>query len=337
MDPFACSAHEGSAIPLPLLGKALVRACLVRRFSPRTASTYLFWARRFTVYQGNRHPAELGAREVTAFLTHLATERRVAASTQNQALQALLFLFDKVLGQPLPPGAVQAVRARRSLRLPTVLTRDEVARFFARIAGVSRLVALLQYGGGLRLMEALRLRTKDLDLERRQVLVRHGKGGKDRMVPLPARAVEPLRTHLRARWQQHRQDLALGHGAVPLPFSLARKHPNAETNWAWQWVFASSRVSTDPNDGRLKRHHLDDHTVQKAYRWAFRDAGILRPASSHTLRHSFATHLLTRGADLRAIQELLGHSSLATTQRYTHLDVEHLLKVYRDAHPRAKL
>ncbi len=306
-------------IPLSEVGEAIRRVCLVRRFSLRTVGTYIWWARRFVMFQGRRHPAEMGAAEVTAFLSDLAVNRQVAASTQNQALQALVFLYGQVLGLPLAEGAIRAVRAKRPLRLPVVLSREQVSAFFLHIADQARQVAWLQYGSGLRLMEALRLRVKEVDLERLQILVRHGKGGKDRMVPLPRRSVEPLREHLRARWQQHRLDLERGEGAVHLPEGISGRSPGQEDNWAWQYVFASARLSRDPRDGRLKRHHLDDHHLQKTYRSAFRAAGVLVPACTHTLRHCFATHLLERGQDLRSIQELLGHSDISTTMVYTHV------------------
>lgn len=312
-------AQPRPEIPLCDIGRAIERAGLVRRFSRRTTKLYVWWARRYVMYHGRKHPAEMGAGEMTAFLTHLAVEGKVSASTQNQALRALLFLYGQVLERPFPSGAVNAVRAKRPLRLPTVLTKAEITGFFQQIAGVYKLVAWLQYGSGLRLMEALKLRTKDVDLERRMILVRQGKGGKDRMVPLPERVVEPLRTHLRTRWHEHRMDLDEGHGAVHLPDALVRRAQATEDNWAWQYIFASGRLSRDPDDGRLKRHHLDDHNVQKHYRLAFRAAGVLVPACTHTLRHCFATHLLERGQDLRMIQELLGHNDISTTMIYTHV------------------
>lgn len=309
----------GAAIPLAEVGRAIEAACLVRRFSRRTVPIYVSWARRFVMFHGCRHPAEMGPAEVSAFVSDLAVHGRVAASTQNQALQAVLFLYDAVLRQPLPVGSVSALRAKRPLRLPTVLSKDQVTGFFAQVGGVARLVALLQYGGGLRLMEALRLRVKEVDLERKLVLVRHGKGGKDRMVPLPQCAVQSLREHLRGRWQQHRIDLGDGVGSVHMPDALARRAPGQSESWPWQYVFPSSRLSRDPEASVLRRHHLDEHHIQTCYRRAFRAAGITVPAGSHTLRHCFATHLLERGQDLRSIQELLGHSDISTTMIYTHV------------------
>ncbi len=306
-------------VPLAGIGKAIEAACLVRHYSRRTVQVYVGWARRYVMFHQRRHPAELGAEAVSAFLSDLAVRGQVSASTQNQALNALAFLYDAVLGRPLPEAAVRAVRAKRPVRLPVVLTRAQVAAFFGEIAGVPRLIALLQYGGGLRLMEALRLRIKDLDLDRRMVLVRHGKGGKDRMVPLPTVAVAALQEHLRVRSAQWQDDRGRGAGEVALPFAIARRSPTQAKQWVWQYVFGSSRLSRDPADGRLKRHHLDDHWVQRCYRIAFHAARVHVPACTHTLRHCFATHLLERGQDLRSIQELLGHQDISTTMIYTHV------------------
>ena len=301
------------------LGTAIEHACLVRRFSRRTVPLYITWARRFVMFHGNRHPGDLGPEEVTSFLSDLAVRQHVAASTQNQALQALIFLYQAVLRQPLPAASIRAVRAKRPLRLPVVLSKAQVAAFFGKIGGIHRLIALLQYGAGLRLLEALRLRVKDVDLPRRLILVRHGKGGKDRMVPLPERAVEALTDHLRFRWAQHQQDLQAGNGRVHLPEGLGRRYVVEADAWCWQYLFASNRLSRDQDDGVLKRHHLDDSAIMAAYRTAYRAAGITSPAGTHTLRHCFATHLLERGQDLRAIQELLGHSDISTTMIYTHV------------------
>jgi integron integrase len=309
----------GFAIPLADIGRAIERVCAVRHYSRRTSEAYVYWARRFVMYHDRRHPDELGAAEVSAFISDLALTGRVAAATQNQALNALVFLYAQVLERPLPDGSVRAVRAKKPLHLPTVLSRDQVAAFFKHVAGVPRLVALLQYGGGLRLMEALRLRVKDLDLPRRMVLVRAGKGGKDRMVPLPSVAVGPLENHLKSRHQQYLIDQENGEALVHLPHALARKAPAMASHWTWQYVFASSRTSRDPADEKIKRHHLDEHHVQQTYRLAYRAAGITVPASTHTLRHCFATHLLERGQDLRSIQELLGHNDISTTMIYTHV------------------
>lgn len=306
-------------IPLSLIGRALEGACMTRGFSPRTYHSYLHWARRYVVFYKNRHPDEMGCREVTNFLTHLAVTHHVSASTQNQALQALVFLYANVLNQPLPPNSIKAVKAKRPKYLPVVLSKAEVTAFFQHISGVSRLIAILQYGSGLRLMEALTLRTKDIDFIEKRILVRHGKGGKDRIVPLPIKVVEPLLEHLRHRWRQHQKDLVNGVGAVSLPFAIYHKASSQENNWAWQYVFASPRMSRDPKDGRIKRHHFDDHHIQRQYRIAFRAAKIFKQVCTHTLRHCFATHLLERGQDLRMIQELMGHSDISTTMIYTHV------------------
>jgi integron integrase len=306
-------------IPLDSLGTAIEHACRLRHYSDSTVEAYVHWARRYVTFHRCCHPAELGPGGITEFLSHLATSDHVAASTQNQALNALIFLYRSVLGLSLPPDSIKAVRAKRPLRLPVVLAREEVAAFFRQIAGLPRVVALLQYGAGLRIMEALRLRVKEVDFVRKTVLVRHGKGGKDRIVPLPEAAVEPLREQLRARWLQHRADLAAGHGAVHLPHAMQRKDPAAAENWMWQFVFASQRLSRDHEDGRIKRHHLDESHIQHLYRQAYLAAGIRTGATTHTLRHSFATHLLERGTDLRMIQELLGHADISTTMVYTHI------------------
>jgi integron integrase len=305
--------------PLAEIGRAIEAACMVRRYSRRTANAYTWWARRYVMFHGCRHPAALDGHAVSTFLTDLATSHRVAAATQNQALQALLFLYRAVLEKPLAHDAVTTVRAKRTLHLPTVLSREQVAAFFDHMEGIPSIIAWLQYGGGLRIMETIRLRVKDVDLERRLVLVRHGKGGKDRMVPLPIRLVEPLRQHLRLRWKQHQHDLKQNRGAVHLPYAFRRKVASASINWAWQYIFASERFSVDPDDGVTKRHHLDEHHLQKVYRRAYHEAGIRVPASTHTLRHCFATHLLERGQDLRSIQELLGHNDISTTMIYTHV------------------
>ncbi len=293
-------------------------AIRVRHYSRRTEDAYLGWTRRYILFHGKRHPAEMGALEVGQFLTHLAVGREVSASTQNQALNALVFLYGKVLEAPLGDiGSV--VRAKTSQRLPVVLTQAEVARLLGGLRGVQWLVACLLYGSGLRLLEAMRLRVKDLDFPRRAVLVRDGKGAKDRVVTLADELVEPLRRHLENRRSLFDQDCAEGCGEVHLPFALARKYPNAATEWAWQYVFPATQLSIDPRSGARRRHHLDESAVQKAVRRALQAAAIAKPASCHTLRHSFATHLLERGADIRTVQEQLGHVDIRTTQIYTHV------------------
>lgn len=293
-------------------------AIRVRHYSIRTEEAYLGWIRRFILFHGKRHPQEMGETEVGAFLTDLAVRGRVAASTQNQALNALVFLYKVVLERPL--GEVGGVvRAKKPQRLPVVLTADEVRRLLRHLEGTHWLVACLLYGSGLRLMEAVRLRVKDLDFDHRAILVRDGKGAKDRVVTLPDGLVAPLRQHLEYVRLLHDKDLADGFGTVFLPFALERKYPNAGRAWHWQYLFPSGSRSIDPRSGVERRHHIDESSVQKAVKLAVRKAGIDKPASCHTLRHSFATHLLERGMDIRTVQEQLGHSDVRTTQIYTHV------------------
>ena len=260
----------------------------------------------------------MGAREVEAFLTHLAVRGRVAAATQNQAKSALLFLYREVLDQDLP-WLENVERAKAPKRLPVVLTQDEVQAVLSRLAGTHWLVAGLLYGAGLRIMEALRLRVKDVDFARGEILVREGKGFKDRVTMLPGLIVDPLRAHLEQVRALHEQDLSEGYGEVYLPYALDRKYPNAPREWGWQYVFPSKSRSVDPRSGMVRRHHVQDQAIQRAIRQAVRDAGIAKPATPHTLRHSFATHLLGSGYDIRTVQELLGHKDVATTMIYTHV------------------
>ncbi len=289
-----------------------------RHLSYRTEQTYLGWILRFIRFHGIRHPQDMGTAEVEAFLTHLAVDRNVSASTQNQALNALLFLYREVLGQPF--GQLDSVtRARRPKRIPVVLSMEEVARVLHNLRGAHWLICCLQYGSGLRLMESVRLRVKDLDFAHRAILVRDGKGAKDRVVTLPGELIVPLQRHLAARRTLFERDSATGHEAVSIPFALERKYPAAARSWMWQYVFPATRIGTDPRSGQQRRHHVDESAVQRALRNAVRVAGIDKPASCHTLRHSFATHLLERGADIRTVQEQLGHSDVRTTQIYTHV------------------
>ncbi len=284
----------------------------------RTEQTYLDWIKRFIRHFGNRHPRDLGAAEVSEFLTHLAVAGQVAASTQNQAKSALLFLYREVLGIELPwLDDVESAKAPR--RLPVVLTQAEVAALFARLDGTNALVCRLMYGTGLRIMECLRLRVKDIDFERGEILVRDGKGFKDRVTMLPASVAPVLRDHLVRVAELHRQDLVAGHGEVWLPYALDRKYPNAGREWAWQYVFPSAKLSVDPRSGVVRRHHVADQAVQRALKLAVRAAGVAKPATPHTLRHSFATHLLEGGYDIRTVQELLGHADVSTTMIYTHV------------------
>ena len=264
------------------------------------------------------HPQEMGAQEIEAFLTHLAVHENVAAATQNQALQAILFLYRAVLGREITQP-IQALRARKPKRLPTVLTRPEVQTLLSYLSSPHLLIAQLLYGSGLRLMEGLRLRVKDLDFEYRTITVRDGKGEKDRITILPESLIESLPKHLEGVQRLHQQDLSQGYGAVYLPDALARKYPNAEREWGWQWVFPSPRLSPDPRAGVIRRHHLDPTSLQRAIREAARAAGIPKPVTPHTLRHSFATHLLESGYDIRTVQELLGHKDVRTTMIYTHV------------------
>jgi integron integrase len=304
----------------PRLLDRLRAALRVRHYSIRTEDVYVQWARRFILFHGKRHPIEMGAAEINAFLTHLAVVGHVSASTQNQAFCALLFLYQKVL--EVDPGWLTGVvRAKRPERLPVVLSRDEVRRVLAALDGTYRLVGLLQYGAGLRVLECLRLRVKDLDWQLNQVLVRHGKGGKDRRTLLPAAARGPLAEHLRSVRELHERDLARGLGRVRLPDAMDRKVPSATTAWVWQWVFPSATLSCDPrsNTGELLRHHLHEGTVMRKVQEAVARSGIAKRATSHSLRHSFATHLLEDGYDIRTVQELLGHADVSTTMIYTHV------------------
>jgi integron integrase len=288
-----------------------------RHYARRTVATYEQWLRRFLRFHGMRHPREMGSEEVNAFLTHLAVEGNVSASTQNQALSALLFLYRELLERDLDLEGV--VRARQKRRLPVVLTQGEVRAVLERMDGVEAMVSEVLYGSGLRLMEALRLRVQDLDFERRELTVRDGKGGKDRRTMLPIGVGERLREHLRKVKRQHEKDLADGYGRVQLPGALRRKYRHADREWNWQWVFPQHQRWHNDETGEQGRHHLDPSLVQKAIRCAVIAAKISKPATSHSFRHSFATHLLERGHDIRTIQELLGHSDIRTTMIYTHV------------------
>jgi integron integrase len=289
-----------------------------KHYSLRTEESYIDWTTRYIRFHHLRHPRELGVSDIEAFLSHLAVEDRVAASTQNQARSALLFLYREVLAIPID-GPRDVVQAKAPRRLPTVLTRDEVRAVIRELSGTYRLMAQLLYGSGLRLMECVRLRVKDLDFDQRQITVRDGKGMQDRVTMLPDRLVEPLHEHLRVVKRLHDADLERGNGAVYLPFALERKYPNANREWGWQYVFPAGRLSTVPRSGVVRRHHLNESSVQKAVAAAVRAAGITKPASCHTFRHSFATHLLENGYDIRTVQALLGHRDVRTTMIYTHV------------------
>lgn len=311
-------SREGPRAGKPRLLDRVRQELRLRHYSARTEAAYVHWIRRFVLFHGKRHPAGLGAPEIVAFLSDLACERRVAAATQNQALNALVFLYREVLQQALP-DLEGVVRAQRPRRLPVVLDRDEVRALLAQLEGEHRLVASLLYGAGLRLLEALTLRVKDVDLAAREIRVRRGKGGRDRVVPLPDAVRERLRAQLAHARVVHEADLAAGFGAVALPNALARKYPGAARELGWQWVFPASRRYRDEAAGCERRHHLHETAVQRAVKRAVRAAGIAKPASCHTLRHSFATHLLAAGYDIRTVQELLGHRNVETTMVYTHV------------------
>jgi integron integrase len=302
----------------PRLLDQVREAARLRHFSIRTEQAYVGWVRRFVLFHGTRHPREMGAEEIRSFLSHLATERDVAASTQNQALAALLFLYRGVLKKPL--SEIDDIeRARKSTHLPVVLSRAEVRAVLAELDGTTALIGGLLYGSGLRLLEALRLRIKDLDFEMHALHVRQGKGDKDRITVIPVSLRPALELHLERVRQFHRRDLAAGHGAVYLPDALARKYPSAERSWEWQYAFPASRLGVDPRSGIVRRHHLSPSVMQKSISRAVRGAGIRKRATCHTLRHSFATHLLEDGYDIRTVQELLGHRDVRTTMIYTHV------------------
>ena len=296
-----------------------VREVLRRKhYSLRTEQSYVDWIKRFILFHGKRHPAEMGRVEVTAFLTHLAVERNVAASTQNQALSAILFLYRNVLEQELE-WVEGFERPKRPARLPVVLTSEEARAVLGQLEGAKWLMASLLYGSGLRLMECLRLRVKDIDFGYGQILVRDGKGAKDRVTVLPGTLTEPLKAHLDKVRALHQRDLEAGYGEVSLPYALERKYPRAPREWAWQYVFPSRKLSSDPRSGAIRRHHLDEDVLQRAVKAAARIADVRKPVSCHAFRHSFATHLLEAGYDIRTVQELLGHSDVSTTMIYTHV------------------
>ena len=290
----------------------------LRHYSIRTEEAYADWARRFILFHGKRHPAQMGAEEIRDFLSHLAVERNVSASTQNQAKSALLFLYKEVLGVELP-WLDEVISAKKGKRLPVVLTQTEVHRLLGGTSGTTGLVIALLYGTGMRLLEGLRLRVKDVEFTRREIIVREGKGNKDRVTGLPENLILPLQAHLEKVKALHARDLEAGFGAVYLPDALAVKYRNAAKSWGWQYVFPSSVRSIDPRSGAERRHHVHEHSVQRAVREAAKLAGIHKPVSPHTLRHSFATHLLQAGYDIRTVQELLGHKDVTTTMIYTHV------------------
>ncbi len=287
-------------------------------YSLRTEEAYLFWVKRFVRFHGLRHPRDMGRKEMEAFLIDLAVVQKVSASTHRQALSALLFLYQQVLGIDLP-WMQDLARPKSQRRIPVVFTRDEVARVLAGLTGVHGLLASLLYGGGLRLMEGVRLRVKDVDFDRKILVIRDGKGGKDRVVMMAQSLVEPLRARLQESHRTWSEDRAANMPGVDLPHALEKKYPRAGQSWAWYWVFPQTRLSNDPRSGVRRRHHLYEQTFQRDFKLAVSRAGIVKPGSPHTLRHSFATHLLQAGTDIRTVQELLGHSDVSTTMIYTHV------------------
>ena len=293
-------------------------ALRARHYSIRTEDTYVQWARRYILFHGKKHPSAMGAPEINAFLSDLAVERNVSASTQNQALSAILFLYREVLGEEVP-WLTELIRAPRRERLPVVLTRDEVRRILGEMQGLPQLVARLLYGSGLRLLEALRLRVKDIDFATAELAVWNGKGEKCRTTMLPRGVAGALRQHLEGVRALHDAEVAAGLGTVWMPDALAVKYPGASRSWKWQWVFPAGQRSVDPRSGEERRHHLGEGVIQRAFAEAVRRAGVNKTASPHTMRHSFATHLLESGHDIRTVQELLGHADVKTTMIYTHV------------------
>lgn len=302
----------------PKLLDRMREAIRVKHYALATERTYIHWAKRFILFHNKRHPAEMGAPEVEAFLSALATERNVSASTQNQAMHAILFLYKDVLGINLP-WLDGITRAKVAKRLPSVLTVTETQRMMRHVSGTNGLIIKLLYGTGMRIKECLRLRVKDVDIERNQVTIREGKGNKDRITMLPASLADELRTHLIERRRIHDVDLSTGHADVELPDAIERKYPRAAKEWAWQYIFAAPSYSTDPRTGAYRRHHWCERNIQRAVKAAAQAAGIHKLVHPHTLRHSFATHTLEAGYDIRTVQELLGHSDVSTTMIYTHV------------------
>lgn len=304
--------------PKPKLLDQVRQAILTRHYSERTEKAYVHWIKRFIFFHNKRHPMEMAEPEIGQFLSSLATNGHVSASTQNQAFNALLFLYKEVLGKKI--GLIGGVvRAKRPVRLPVVLTKDEVRKVIDHMNGVPRLMAMLLYGGGLRLMECCQLRVKDIDFSRDEIVVRAGKGDKDRHTMLPTSIKESLSGHIEAVRCQHQEDIEKGLGRVALPNALDRKYPNADKEWGWQWVFPATGHYVDRVSGEKRRHHLHESVLQRTFKEARLKAGVFKPAGPHTLRHSFATHLLENGYDIRTVQELLGHNDVSTTMIYTHV------------------
>ncbi len=324
--PFPPKSPQGKSSPKETSftkGKKLLdqysEALRNRHYSLRTETTYVSWVRQYILFHGKRHPREMGVAEINSFITDLVNRRDVAASTQNQAISAILFLYRHVLNMELDDAALVPIRPTRPKRVPTVLSRDEAKRVIEKMDGIYRIMAQLMYGSGLRLMEVLRLRVKDLDFANRQIIVRDGKGENDRVTMFPGTLLEPLRLHLQQVKARHESDLLQGLGTVYLPYALERKFPNASREFAWQYVFPAPDFSIDPVSGVKQRHHLNESSLQKAVRSAARQARIDKHVTCHTFRHSFATHLLESGYDIRTVQELLGHKDVKTTMIYTHV------------------
>ena len=312
------SADKNTTFRPPRLLDQVRDKLRVKHYSIRTEQAYSDWIKRYIFFHDKRHPQDMGARDIEAFLTHLAVAGKVSASTQNQAKSALLFLYREVLEMQLP-WLDNVTQAKVPKCLPVVLTVSEVQAVLSHLTGTYALIASLLYGTGMRLMEVMRLRVKDVEFARREIVVREGKGFKDRVTMLPGVVMAPLETHLAKTKALHAGDLAQGSGEVYLPFALDKKYPNAAREWGWQYVFPSKNLSVDPRSGKVRRHHVDEKGVQRAVKQAVRDADLTKPATPHTLRHSFATHLLQAGYDIRTVQELLGHSDVSTTMIYTHV------------------
>jgi len=316
--PSTGQVESAAADARPRLLDTVRIALRTRHYSARTEKAYVGWIRRFILFHGKRHPNTMGEPEIGAYLSYLATGAKVSASTQNQALAALLFLYQQVLERQLA-WLGDLVHAKRPTRVPVVLSRDEARAVLSQLSGSEHLVSALLYGGGMRLLEALQLRVKDVDFARRELTVRRGKGQKDRRTVLPAALTEPLRQHLAHVHRQHEVDLRNGAGYVAVPDAIGRKYPSASREWTWQWIFPATRTYVEPESRETRRHHLHETVIQRAVRSAARAAQIKKPVSPHTLRHSFATHMLESGYDIRTIQELLGHKDVTTTMIYTHV------------------
>jgi integron integrase len=303
--------------PVKLLDQ-VKRKIRLKGYSIRTEKSYVEWIRRFILFHGKRHPKEMGKAEIENFLSHLVIQRNVASSTQNQAFNAILFLYDQVLESKMPED-IQSIRSKKPVRVPTVMTREETHKMIAILSGVHRLMAKIMYGCGLRVLECLRLRVKDIDFALNQIVVRDGKGQKDRITVLPDCIKADIERHLQYVRRTHQEDLRLGFGRVYLPHALDRKYPAADRQWGWQYVFPSKTLSVDPRSGIKRRHHMHDSSIRKAIHQAAKLSGIVKPVGCHTLRHCFATDLLMNGYDIRTVQELLGHKDVSTTMIYTHV------------------